>query len=314
MASLICVTSPSVRSSPPVILMSTPVAPAIEMFSSSGLEIACCAASIARFSPRPVPVPISAAPPFCITVRTSAKSTLTSPVTQMSAEMPCVACSRTSSAFFNASWNGMPLLAVVGKGIPFQDALKKADDGEQPLVGYDDHRVDVLAHLGDAHFRLTHALAALEQKRLRHDSDRQRAQVPCDLRNDGRRAGLGAASHAAGDKHEVRALQGVQHFVAILFDGLAADFRPRPGAEPARQLFADLDFDIGFVVEERLSIGIDRNELDSAHVLVDHSVQGVAAAAADADDFHPRVLRNGFFEFEDHGSPLGLRRSLAAIA
>src|SRR5712691_3064497 len=108
MASLICVTSPSVRSSPPVILMSTPVAPAIEMLSSSGLEIACCAASIARFSPRPVPVPISAAPPLCITVRTSAKSTLTSPVTQISDEMPCVACSRTSSAFFRASWNGIP--------------------------------------------------------------------------------------------------------------------------------------------------------------------------------------------------------------
>src|SRR6266566_4171919 len=107
-ASLICVTSPSVRSSPPVMLISTPVAPAIEMLSSSGLEIACCAASIARFSPRPCPVPINPAPPFCMTVRTSAKSTLTRPVTQMRAEMPCVACNSTSSAFFSASWNGMP--------------------------------------------------------------------------------------------------------------------------------------------------------------------------------------------------------------
>src|SRR2546422_4411108 len=87
-ASLICVTSQSVRSSPPVMLISTPVAPAIEMLSSSGLEIACCAASIARFSPRPWPVPINAVPPFCITVRTSAKSTLTRPVTQIRAEIP----------------------------------------------------------------------------------------------------------------------------------------------------------------------------------------------------------------------------------
>src|SRR5438552_2372677 len=162
-------------SSPPVMLISTPVAPAIEMLSSSGLEIACCAASIARFSPRPVPVPISAAPGF-------------------------------------------------------------------------------------------------------------------------------------------RARQRVRPFTAMLFDRLPADFGPGAGAEPARQLFADLDFDIGLVVEERLSIGVDRDELDSAHVLVDHPVQGVAAAPADADDFHPRVLRNGFFEFEDHGSPLGLRRSLAPIS
>src|SRR6266699_2602641 len=86
------------------------------------------------------------------------------------------------------------------------------------------------------------------------------------------------------------------------------------GAAPARQLLADLDFDVGLVVEERLSIGVDRNELDSAHVLVDHAVEGVAAAPADADDFHSRVLRNGFFEFEDHGSPLGLRRSPATIS
>src|SRR5256886_2226678 len=64
----IWVTSPSVRSSPPVMLMSTPVAPVIEMLSSSGDEIACCTASIARFSPRPMPVPMIAAPPFCITV------------------------------------------------------------------------------------------------------------------------------------------------------------------------------------------------------------------------------------------------------
>src|SRR5213078_4427011 len=105
----IWVTSPSVRSSPPVMLMSTPVAPVMEMLSSSGDEIACCTASIARFSPRPMPVPMIAAPPFCITVRTSAKSTFTMPVTVMREEMPWVACSSTSSAFLSASWNGIPL-------------------------------------------------------------------------------------------------------------------------------------------------------------------------------------------------------------
>src|SRR5689334_628523 len=105
----IWVTSPSVRSSPPVMLISTPVAPVMEMLSSRGEEMACCTASIARFSPRPMPVPMIAAPPFCITVRTSAKSTFTMPVTVMSEEMPCVAWSSTSSAFFKASWNGMPL-------------------------------------------------------------------------------------------------------------------------------------------------------------------------------------------------------------
>ena len=45
-----------------------------------------------------------------------------------------------------------------------RDAL--ADDGEQPLVRHDDHRVDVLAHLGDALLRLTHALPSLEEERV----------------------------------------------------------------------------------------------------------------------------------------------------
>src|SRR2546422_4546030 len=57
----------------------------------------------------------------------------------------------------------------------------------------------------------------------------------------------------------------------------------------------------------RLGVGVHRDELDSADVLVDHAVQGVAAAPTDADDLHPRVLRDCFFEFEDHGSPLGPR-------
>ncbi len=110
--SLICVTSPSVKSLPPVMLISTPLAPLMEMLSSSGLEMACWAPSSARFSPRPTPVPMSAEPPFCITVRTSAKSTFTMPVTLIRFEMPCVAFSRTSSAFFSASWNGIPLPAT----------------------------------------------------------------------------------------------------------------------------------------------------------------------------------------------------------
>ncbi len=42
-------------------------------------------------------------------VRTSAKSTFTSPVTRIRSEMPCVACSSTSSAFFSASLKLVPL-------------------------------------------------------------------------------------------------------------------------------------------------------------------------------------------------------------
>jgi hypothetical protein len=35
-------------------------------------------------------------------------------------------------------------------------------------------------------------------------------------------------------------------------------------------------------------------------VLVDHPVDGIPPAAADADDLHASVLSGALFEFEDH--------------
>ena len=109
MIELTVVTSSIVISGPPLMLMSTPVAPLMDTLSSRGEQMACCAASTARSSPLALPVPMSAPPRFDITVRTSAKSTFTSPVTEMRSEMPCVACSSTSSAFFSASPKVVPL-------------------------------------------------------------------------------------------------------------------------------------------------------------------------------------------------------------
>src|SRR5207302_11005759 len=67
------------RSLPPVIEMSRPLAPFIEVASISGLEIAASAAESARLSPEASPVPIIALPISRITARTSAKSRLIRP-------------------------------------------------------------------------------------------------------------------------------------------------------------------------------------------------------------------------------------------
>ena len=117
---------------------------------------------------------------------------------------------------------------------------------------------------------------------------------------DRRGAGAGAAAHAAGDEHEVRVRERARDFVAILFDRLASDLGTRAGAEAARELLADLDLDVGLRREQRLRVGVDRDELDALEMLVDHAVDGVAAATADAHDLHAGVLGRALFELEDH--------------
>ena len=124
--------------------------------------------------------------------------------------------------------------------------------------------------------------------------------------DDRRRAGAGAAAHAAGDEHQVGALQRARA-TSSRFSSIA--WRPISGRAPApspRVSFLPIwtltsDFDAG----QRLGVGVDRDELDALEVLVDHAVDGVAAAAADADDLHPGVLDAALFELEDHGVSLG---------
>src|SRR5262245_18915417 len=96
------------RSGPPVKLIRMPLAPSIDVSSSSGLATAFCAASSARCSPFPVPAPINAMPIPDMIVRTSAKSRLMSPGTRIKSEIPCTAWSNTWSATRNASSRGVP--------------------------------------------------------------------------------------------------------------------------------------------------------------------------------------------------------------
>ena len=56
------------------------------------------------------------------------------------------------------------------------------------------------------------------------------------------------------------------------------------GAEAARDLAADVDLDVGVAHLQRLSVGVDGDELDAAQAGVDHAVDGVGAAAAHSHD------------------------------
>mmetsp|Transcript_18986 Transcript_18986/g.44475 ORF Transcript_18986/g.44475 Transcript_18986/m.44475 type:complete len:261 (+) Transcript_18986:451-1233(+) len=94
------------RSDPPTTL-NTILFASLMGKSRSGLEMAATAASVARVLPAPVPTPMSAVPASFITARTSAKSTLTSPVFMMISDMPTTPWRSMSSATRNASVTGV---------------------------------------------------------------------------------------------------------------------------------------------------------------------------------------------------------------
>ena len=167
-----------------------------------------------------MPVPMSAEPPFCMTVRTSAKSTLMMPVVVMRPAMPCVACSSTSSAFLSASWNGMP----------FPTTASSRSFGTTIIVSTF-LRISAMP-ISACRIRFLpsnrNGLVTMPTVSAPH--------VARHLGDDRRRAGAGAAAHAAGDEDHVGALQRREHLVAVLLDRLAPDLGPGAGAEAAGEL------------------------------------------------------------------------------
>ena len=65
------------------------------------------------------------------------------------------------------------------------------------------------------------------------------------LGDDRRRAGAGAAAHAGGDEHHMRAGEMIADFLEHLFRGGAADLGLRAGAEPLGHLQAHLNDALG---------------------------------------------------------------------
>ena len=76
----------------------------------------------------------------------------------------------------------------------------------------------------------------------------------------------------------------------VVLGGATADLGVGARAEAAGELAADVELDVGVAHQQRLRVGVDRDELDAAQAEVDHAVDGVDAAAADADDLDHREV------------------------
>ena len=109
----------------------------------------------------------------------------------------------------------------------------------------------------------------------------------------GRAAGAGAAALAGGHEHHVGALHDLLDLVGVVVGGAGADLGVGAGTETAGQLAADVELDVRVAHQQGLGVGVDRDELDTLEPDLDHPVDGVDPAAADAHDLDDRqvVLR-----------------------
>ena len=213
-------------------------------------------------------MPISADPAPDITDLTSAKSRLIRPGVVIRSVMPCTPESSTWSALRKASRHRDAAVA----------------DRQQPVVGDDDEGVDLLAQLRDAGLGLVGPPTPLEGERAGDHTDGQGAQALRDPGDDGGAPGAGATALPRGDEDHVGPLEDLLDLLGVVLGGALADLRVGSGAEAPGELAADVELDVGVAHQQRLGVGVDRDELDALEADLDHPVDGVDTAAADADD------------------------------
>jgi hypothetical protein len=96
--------------------------------------------------------------------------------------------------------------------------------------------------------------------------------------------GARAAALAGGDEDHVGALQRLLDVVARLRGGAGPDLGIATRAKAFGELVADAELDVGVDREQRLCVGVDRDELDALQPSVDHAADGVVASATDTHD------------------------------
>jgi len=179
---------------------------------------------------------------------------------------------------------------LIGKGEGFIERGVFGCDLQQLVIGHDNQGVDIFLHFADAAFGILHAARPFKTEGPRDDTDRQDTQFPGDLGDDRGPAGAGSAAHAGRDEQHVGTANQLGDFILRLVGGFLADFGIGAGPESAGDFLADLDPIAGIGPHQRLVICVDRDEFDALHIAVDHAVNRVASAAADAYDLDGRKV------------------------
>ena len=188
-------------------------------------------------------------------------------------------------------------------------------DAEEVLVGDDDQRVDAGLELlypgvGDAL-----APCPFELEGLGDDADGEDALLAGGAGDDRCRTGAGAAAHAGGDEHHVRAVQVVDQLVDRLLGGGAADLGLRAGAEALGDGDAHLHLALGLRRHEGLAVGVGDDELAAEQAGADHVVDGIAAGAAHAEhrDLRLQLPDIRHLQIDRHGTLIVLTDTAARV-
>ena len=186
---------------------------------------------------------------------------------------------------------------VVGVGESLVLSHVVAEHVEQLVVQDDDQRVDVRLELRHAGVGRLQAARAFEVERLGDDADGEDAHLARHPRDHRRRARARAAAHAGGDEEHVRAVYRLADAVHCFFRrrlaGLGLGARTQPGR-------AELDQMVRGRAVECLRVGVGADEIDALHAFLNHVLDGIAAAAADADHLDLRAHRELFDHFDCH--------------
>jgi hypothetical protein len=169
---------------------------------------------------------------------------------------------------------------VVGLGKSLVLGHVVAQHLQQLVVEHDDEGIDVLLQLGQAGIGVLHAAATLPVERLGHHADGEDAHVLGDFGDHRRCPRAGATAHARGDEQHVRAADGFADVGLGHFRGGAAFFRLAAGAQAG---LPELDDAVRRSAGQGLGIGIGADKFDALHVALDHVLDRVAAAPADAN-------------------------------
>ena len=136
----------------------------------------------------------------------------------------------------------------------------------------------------DAFVGLTHATTALEAERLGHDAHGESTDFTGDFGHHWCCTSPRSTAHASGNEHQIGALQCIVQIRAGFLSCLLADGGVAAGTQSAGQGLPQLQPLLGLRLDQGLGIGVENAVSNPLKVAEDHAVDGIAAAASNADD------------------------------